>query len=250
MKKDKLTIAIAIVVIGILLAIGILILFNVRDSKERKTPETEEKTKEAVKNSTTSKENQTLYIDQTPAQTEEEVISYIEQIEKDVTAVTETQEITPSIKEKLTNTFITLTDFVFYGGTIKGKTFQELSTTAKEKVINTLELIDSKIETIAPNYKETIKETTVKSYTTVKEKAKSLKDSLVASYKEKVGEEQYNQVVNTYEEDKNKVKEAYTPVIDKSKEVYGKTKDKGKEIYSSTKEKANNWYQGFKESRK
>lgn len=252
MKKDKLTIAIIIVSIGILLTIGILIFLNVRDKNEKKVQN--QKTEATEKKDKSTKEaNQletnTLFLDQTPATSEVEVVAYIDEVNQEVEALTSKQELTPSIKEKLTNTFITLTDFVFYGGTIKGKTFHELSTSAKEKVISTLETLDSKIETVAPNYKETIKETTVKSYTTVKEKAKSLKDSIVANYKEKVGEEQYNQVVDTYEEDKNRIKEAYSPVIDKGKEVYEKAKDKGKEIYGSTKEKANSWYQKFKESR-
>lgn len=252
MKKDKLTIALIIVSIAIMIAIAILICLNMKEKNNSKKVDNQPYPKEQKINKETKdseKEAKTLFTDQTPVNTEQELITYVDQIEQEVIELTKEQEVTPTIKEKLTNTFITLTDFVFYGGTIKGKTFQELSSSAKEKVLNALELIDTKIETIAPNYKETIKETAQKSYTTVKEKAKSLKDSIITNYKEKVGEDQYNQVVNTYQEDKTRLKDAYSPAIDKGKEVYEKAKEKGKEIYGATKDRAATWYQEFKESR-
>lgn len=252
MKKDKLTIALIIISIAIMIAIAVLFYLNMKEKNNSKKVDNQLYQKEQKVNTETketTKETKTLFTDQTPVNTEEELITYVEQIEQEVMELTNEKEVTPTIKEKLTNTFITLTDFIFYGGTIKGKTFQELSSSAKEKVLNALELIDTKIESIAPNYKENIKETAQKSYTTVKEKVTSLKDSIITSYKEKVGEDQYNQVVSTYQEDKTRLKNAYSPAIDKGKEVYEKAKEKSKEIYGTTKEKADAWYQEFKESR-
>ena len=49
-----------------------------------------------------------------------------------------------TMKEKLENTFITLTDFIFYDGTIKGMTFDELTDTAKQEILDLYEKIDSK----------------------------------------------------------------------------------------------------------
>ena len=64
-----------------------------------------------------------------------------------------------SLKENTKDKFITLVDFIFYGGTIKGKTFNELSTSAKAKVIYYTLLIDSKIDSKFPDYKDTLTDT-------------------------------------------------------------------------------------------
>lgn len=75
--------------------------------------------------------------------------------------------ITASIKKN----FVTLIDFIFYKGTIKGKTFEELSNNAKAKVIYYTLLVDSKIDSKWPDYKETIKT-----------KTNDLKAKLIAKY--------------------------------------------------------------------
>ena len=153
------------------------------------------------------------------------------------------------MKEKLENTFITLTDFIFYDGTIKGMTFDELTDTAKQEILELYEKIDSKIESYFPNYKENITSSAKKGYTTAVSKAKELKDTIVAKYKETVGEEEYNNVASNLEEDKNSLKDAYTPYVEKGKEIASQAVDKGKEVWNSTKDKLDSWYQNFKESR-
>ena len=84
--------------------------------------------------------------------------NYIEDVNNDITKLTSKEELTPLDKETLKNTFITLTDFIFYDGEIKGTTFHELTTIAKEKVLSIYETIDAKIESVYPGYKEMIKE--------------------------------------------------------------------------------------------
>lgn len=74
-----------------------------------------------------------------------------------------------SLKDSVKNGFITVVDFIFYNGKIKGYTFNELSDSAKLKVLSMALYFDSKIEKYFPGYKESISNTTNKIYTTVKE---------------------------------------------------------------------------------
>ncbi len=78
-----------------------------------------------------------------------------------------------SIPEKAKKGFVTIVDFLFYDGTIKGKKFSELTNAAKAKVIYYALLIDSKIDNKWPDYKNTIKN-----------KATDLKAKLIAKYME------------------------------------------------------------------
>lgn len=164
------------------------------------------------------------------------IINYINDVEKEVTTLTNNEN-SISTKEKLKNTFIALTDFIFYNGTINGITFNELSSSAQEKVLEIYTNIDRKIESYYPNYKETIKTTSQNIYTNVIEKANSIKEK----YKEKVGEDSYNNNKEIIEEDLNRLKETINPTVDYVKE-------NSKNIYDSVKEKADNWYQNYKES--
>ena len=70
-----------------------------------------------------------------------------------------------------------LIDFIFYGGTIDGKTFEELSDDAKQKVYEELQRVDSFIMQFIPDYKEKIGEkyNLVKDFaSTTLEKAKEI----------------------------------------------------------------------------
>lgn len=91
-----------------------------------------------------------------------EVLNYITTVESDFNSST--------IKDSLKNSFITIVDFLFYNGKIKGYTFNELSSSAKLKVLSLALYFDEKIEKYFPGYKENISKTTNKIYTSVKEK--------------------------------------------------------------------------------
>lgn len=128
-------------------------------------------------------------------------------------------------KSKLKESFITLTDFIFYDGEIKGVKFKDLTESTKEKILNLWYKLDSKIDEKYPEQKEEIKNSTSRSYNTIKSKAKELKETLVDKYKNKVGEDKYNNQV------------------EKGEEVKGKTKEKA----TSIKDKISNWYKNLKE---
>ena len=189
-------------------------------------------------------EKQNLIVEEETAALEEvtetEFTTYIEEINQDVETLSEKEELSTLDKETLTNTFITLTDFIFYGGEIKGTTFAELTTAAKEQVIALYEKIDAKIENVCPGYKKKIKDTSIKTYNNIKDKLVKLKDDLTEAYKNDIGEENYNDQLETFNESKETMIESFEPVIDTIVE-------ESKEIYNTTKENFNNWYQTWKE---
>lgn len=215
-------------------------------NKEIKYNETEsiivvEEEKEEIK--TESLSTETLKVRDTSdssTNADIKIINYVNDLNTEVDELT-SSEITEATKVKLKESFITLTDFIFYEGTINGITFNELSTSVKEKVIEVYETIDKKIESVWPNYKETIKSTATKIYTNLKAKTIELKDELLNKYKESVGESAYNESVKVFEDDINRLKESTQPTIDYAKE-------KSQEAYASIKDKASSWYENFKES--
>ena len=175
--------------------------------------------------------------------TDEEMVTYVENIESDVTTLLNNDTVSETNENKIKNTFILLTDFIFYGGEIKGKTFAELVDSAKTKILDIYERIDAKIEEKYPNYKEHLKESAKNTYTNVKQMLIDLKDKIKIEYKEYVGEEAYNETGEAYREDLENLKDVYgiyKPYVDGAKE-------KAKEYYEEGKEYLNNWYQKYKE---
>lgn len=257
MKKNPLDIVIIILLVIIIVLLIILIWPKEEQTSSKKESNTSENVKKTDQKESSSEStsfsstdtSDTLFTDTSKASNENEVVTYVEEVEKEVETLAASDGDDKSVKEKLEDTFITLTDFIFYDGTIKGVTFQELTDGAKEKVLNLYEKIDSTIESKFPNYKENIKSTARKSYTTVVTKAKELKDSIISKYKDYVGEDQYNNTVDTFEEDKNRFQDAYSPYVEKGKEVGTEAIEKGKEVIHSAIGKLDSWYQDYKESR-
>ena len=217
----------------LLLCILVLLTGCEATKKEKAKPVTENKSEEV---SLIEVNN-----DASEEATDEDVVNYVSTIENEIENINYTESKKETIKEKLKENFIILTDFIFYDGTIKGKTFNELTTSAKEEILELYEKIDNKIESIYPNYKEEIKDTSTKVYSKAKSMVISLKDYLKKSYIDSVGEDTYQKEMEVIKDTKEKVKEKTEPVIDTAKE-------KTKETYEKTKDKLNTWYQGIKES--
>ena len=217
----------------LLLCILVLLTGCEATKKEKAKPVTENKSEEV---SLIEVNN-----DASEEATDEDVVNYVSTIENEIENINYTESNKETIKEKLKENFIILTDFIFYDGTIKGKTFNELTTSAKEEILELYEKIDNKIESIYPNYKEEIKDTSTKVYSKAKSMVISLKDYLKKSYIDSVGEDTYQKEMEIIKDTKDKVKEKTEPVIDTAKE-------KTKAIYEKTKDKFNTWYQGIKES--
>ena len=181
-------------------------------------------------------------IEEEVIETDEEFVTYINNVEQEVTAIAEKEEITAEDQKVLENTFITLTDFIFYDGEINGVTFDELTDSAKEKVLDLYDKIDTKIESVFPNYKENIASTSKDVYANIKKEITELKDKIKDKYIDKHGQENYDNLENAYNESKETLK-------DSAKNTYETLKDVSTEFYENTKNKAENWYKNYKESR-
>lgn len=173
-------------------------------------------------------------------QTEEELNNYIKTVKDEVELLTDKKNLTEDEKITLKNTFITLTDFILYGGEINGKTYAQLTDEIKQEILSIYEQIDKEIEEKHPGYKEEIKDNALKTYDDVKEQLDKVKDQILNEYKNTVGEEKYNEQVKEYEENKEDAKEAIEPVVEEVKEAI-------QEIYEASKNSFDKWYQEWKE---
>ena len=174
-------------------------------------------------------------------QSEEDVLQYIENMESSV--VNSSQKDTSDWKVKAKKLFITVTDFIFYGGKIGEYTFQQLSDAGKQKVIQIAMNMDEVIETYSPNYKERLVSQGKRTYQTVSEKLTEYKNQYFQDVKTVIGEENYEKAGNVYDDVKEKASSVKDKVVDTSKNVY----QQGKEAAGKVKDKWNDWYQSWKQ---
>ena len=152
--------------------------------------------------------------------TEEDVVSYFEGLNDDVSK-------SSSFKEKFKEYFTTVIDFIFYNKEVKGYTFNELTDMAKIKIIAVALKIDSKLEELFPNYKETISNTSSKIYNDVKGR-------LVTLYMDTA-----SKVCENNENECARVKEIFTGI----KDVCKITWDFILELLSNAASKIKDWYE-------
>lgn len=143
-----------------------------------------------------------------------------------------------NFSDKAKATFITIVDFLFYDGTIKGITFNELTDDGKQKVLEIANKIDVKLEEVSPGYKDRISSTTSNAYNKASEIIKSGASSLNNFAKEKLGDENYNSIIDAKDE-----------LVKYSKNALNLVGSAGSKLFSSTKDKLNDWYQNFKNNK-
>lgn len=140
-----------------------------------------------------------------------------------------------NFKDKASSTFISIVDFLFYDGTIKGISFDELTEKGKEKVLEISSKIDVKLEEKCPGYKEKISNSTSKAYQKaskiIKKGAKNINDFA----KNALGDENYQAIIDAKDE-----------LAKYSKEALNYVTGAGSKVFNNTKEKLNEWYQNFK----
>lgn len=161
------------------------------------------------------------------------VIDELESIEKTTEKVL--NEGSTSYSEKAKGIFISLVDFIFYDGTIKGVTFDELSNSGKEKVLKIVSSIDKKIENKIPGYKESISSKTSIAFKKASEIIQASAQNINEFSKEKLGEENYNSILSAKDELVDYTKQAFTIVKSFSSSTFTKIKDK-----------LSSWYENFK----
>lgn len=145
-----------------------------------------------------------------------------------------------SAKDKIANTFIQMTDFLFYGDSIEygdGKTvsLEQLGEEAVEKMILIYSIVDSKIESYWPNYKEEIEEKRKLAVGYISDKANSLKLYLLDKVSEHMSEEDYERNGVYWQMFKEQAKEDFEDGKDLLKDLLNKGIDFADEKYQDFK---------------
>ena len=131
--------------------------------------------------------------------------------------------------------FIIVVDFLFYDGSISGVTFDELTDSGKRKVLEIASSIDSTIENKFPGYKETISDKASNAFNKASEIIKKGANDLNDFAREKLGEDNYQSIIDAKEE-----------LIVYTKNAINFIGDVSSSLWNSAKDKLNNWYQNFK----
>lgn len=184
MSKKKILILIVTISVLFIAIVSFLIIKNKTDKMEKfeinnnennEENNTENNTKNESKEDNDQNSNDVNIKDNSDdnyndsVTSEEDVVNYFEKKYDEVN-----NNSWDDVKDKAKEYFITIVDFIFYDGKIKGHTFNDLSSTAKLKIISIALKIDNKIEEYIPGYKETISSNGSKIYNNVKEKLVTL----------------------------------------------------------------------------
>lgn len=162
------------------------------------------------------------------------VIETFNDINQEVDVILQNDE-DESIKDKAKGTFITIVDFIFYDAEIKGIKFDDLTDGAKEEVLTLAHLIDSKIENRFPAYKDAISDKTKGAYNKASEIIKKGANNVKDFSKEKLGEENYNAIIDAKDE-----------LVYYTKNALSIVGDVTSNLWESGKTKIKNWYENFK----
>ena len=239
MSKKKILILIVTISVLFIATVSFLIIKNKTDKMEKfginnnennEENNTENNTKNESKEDNDQNSNDVNIKDNSDDKyndsvtSEEDVVNYFEKKYDEVN-----NNSWNDVKDKAKEYFITIVDFIFYDGKIKGHTFNDLSSTAKLKIISIALKIDNKIEEYIPGYKETISSNGSKIYNNVKEK-------LVTLYLDISTE-----ICKNYENGCNTAKEIFKDVKDNCKIGW----DFIKKLVSSGTSKLKDWYEVY-----
>lgn len=178
---------------------------------------------------------------------EQEMISTLSDVENEVDALLQSNE--ANVQDKLKGIFITIVDFIFYDGEIKGITFKELGDEAKQKVLQTVAAIDTKIENKFPSYKETISAKTKDAFHKMSDMIHKGAKNIQEFSKEKLGEENYNSLINAKNELVFYTKNALHTLGNVASGIWDKSegiRDKVSDTLKDGKDKVQNWYENLK----
>lgn len=251
--NNKKYIIISVIVGIVFLAMGVLIglVYSNRDvifkenniSNENNMPKNDleneniKEKKEETKKEVPKKNNETIKNDITKPSLSNKDNTIINEMDNTLNSI-DAESSSSNFSDKAKATFITIVDFLFYDGTIKGITFNELTDDGKQKVLELANKIDVKLEEKAPGYKDKISSSTSSAYNKASEVIKNGASSLNNFAKEKLGDENYNSIIDAKNE-----------LVKYSKNALNLVGSAGSKIFSSTKDKLNDWYQNFKNNK-
>lgn len=222
---------IALLLIGCL--IGITYANNKNEEVKEEIKEKEDNNKEEIKidRKLNDNENKDAIKNDNYNEKDNIVIDELNNTLKNIEESTQDE----NFKDKASSTFISIVDFLFYDGTIKGISFDELTEKGKEKVLEISSKIDVKLEEKCPGYKEKISNSTSKAYQKaskiIKKGAKNINDFA----KSALGDENYQAIIDAKDE-----------LAKYSKEALNFVTGAGSKVFNETKDKLNEWYQNFK----
>ena len=140
-----------------------------------------------------------------------------------------------SFADSAKGVFVSIVYFLFYDGEINGITFDELTDSGKQKVLEIASKVDSAIESKIPGYKETISSTASKAFNKASEIIKSGANNLNNFAREKLGKENYQSIIDAKDE-----------LVYYTKNAMSFLGDVGGKVFNSVKDKLDSWYQDFK----
>lgn len=144
-------------------------------------------------------------------------------------------EATEKFATNAKKTFIDVVDFIFYGGTIKGHTFDELTDSGKAKVLEIASNIDDAIEAKVPGYKDKISAGATKAFNEASRLIKKGANNFDNFLQDKLSEESYNSIINAKDD-----------LVYYSKNAISFVKDNAPKLFNTVKEKLSSWYQKYK----
>ena len=159
----------------------------------------------------------------------------INSLESSLTKINNGDGSDSSFADSAKGVFVSIVDFLFYNGEINGVTFDELTDSGKQKVLEIASKIDSAIESKIPGYKETISDTASRAFNKASEVIKSGANSLNNFAREKLGEENYQSIIDAKDE-----------LIYYTKNAINFLGDVGGKVFNGVKDKLDSWYQDFK----
>ena len=159
----------------------------------------------------------------------------INSLESSLTKINNGDGSDSSFADSAKGVFVSIVDFLFYDGEINGVTFDELTDSGKQKVLEIASKVDSAIESKIPGYKETISSTASKAFNKASEIIKSGANNLNNFAREKLGEENYQSIIDAKDE-----------LVYYTKNAINFLGDVGGKVFNSVKDKLDSWYQDFK----
>lgn len=216
----------------IILLSGFVLMTGCKNNSESKQTVTPKPTQN-------NEESSTEIVTEEVKEIKEETNSVVEQT-KDEQITTYVNELndsidTETIKTKVIEKFIILTDFIFYDTEIKGIKFNDLTEGTKKEILDIYSAIDAKIETKFPNYKDKVADKYNIATNYIKDKYTEISNSLKEKVKEEIGEDTYNAI----DEANKEIAEQDKENLEIMKEALDETTDKAKT-------KVKDWYQNLK----
>jgi len=189
-----------------------------------------------INNNTQTTESTTTPIETTEeyTETDKKTIETLEKLERELNEILESDK---QFLDDVKGSFITIVDFIFFDSEINGVKFDDLTDAGKQKVLEISSNIDTKIESKYPNYKETISEKTKDAFNKAGILIKEGANNINEFAKEKLGEENYNNIIESKDELIKYTKNALKTIGEFSSDLYESGKQKVKEWYNKFNQK-------------